>query len=85
MGEGAPEPLKLRFGGSLIEQLGAQLYPSATATIAELISNAWDADAGNVWVTILRGRPRRTPDRLRRVCGTWRRGRRRAQIGGRDR
>jgi Histidine kinase-, DNA gyrase B-, and HSP90-like ATPase len=46
------EPLKLRFGGSLVEQLGAQLYPSATATIAELISNAWDADARNVWIDI---------------------------------
>jgi len=46
------ESLKLRFGGSLVEQLGAQLYPSATATVAELISNAWDADAKNVWITI---------------------------------
>ena len=36
----------------LVEQLGAQLYPSATSTVAELISNAWDADAKNVWVTI---------------------------------
>lgn len=44
--------LKLRFLGSLVEQLGAQMYPSATATIAELISNAWDADAKHVWVTI---------------------------------
>ena len=46
------EPLKLRFVGALVEQLGAQLYPSATATVAELISNAWDADARNVWVEI---------------------------------
>lgn len=46
------DALYLRFGGSLVEQLGAQLYPSATATVAELISNAWDADAENVWVTI---------------------------------
>ena len=46
------ESLKLRFVGALVEQLGAQLYPSATATVAELISNAWDADADNVWVTI---------------------------------
>lgn len=45
-------PLVLRFGGSLVEQLGAQLYPSVTATVAELISNAWDADAHNVWITI---------------------------------
>jgi hypothetical protein len=44
--------LKLLFGGALVEQLGAQLYPSATATVAELISNAWDADAKNVWVTM---------------------------------
>jgi len=46
------KPLKLRFSGALVEQLGAQLYPSATASVAELISNAWDADARNVWVTI---------------------------------
>ena len=49
---GQEEPLKLRFAGALVEQLGAQLYPSATAAVAELISNAWDADARNVWVTI---------------------------------
>ena len=46
----ASQPLKLRFLGALIEQLGAQLYPSATATVAELISNAWDAEANTVWV-----------------------------------
>ena len=46
------EPLKLKFAGALVEQLGAQLYPSATSTVAELISNSWDADARNVWVTI---------------------------------
>lgn len=45
-------PLKLRFLGSLVEQLGAQLYPGATATIAELISNAWDADARTVWIEL---------------------------------
>lgn len=44
--------LQLKFLGSLVEQIGAQMYPSATATVAELISNAWDADARNVWVTI---------------------------------
>jgi Histidine kinase-, DNA gyrase B-, and HSP90-like ATPase len=46
------KPLVLRFGGALVEQLGAQLYPTATATVAELISNAWDADASNVWVSV---------------------------------
>ena len=51
-GQAKQQPLALRFAGSLVEQLGAQLYPSATATVAELISNAWDADAKNAWVTI---------------------------------
>jgi len=46
------DKLKLKFVGSLVEQLGAQLYPSATATVAELISNAWDADANSVWITM---------------------------------
>ena len=46
------KPLRLRFLGSLVEQLGAQLYPGATATIAELISNAWDADARTVWIDL---------------------------------
>lgn len=49
-------PLRLRFLGSLVEQLGAQLYPGATATIAELISNAWDADARTVWIDLPLGK-----------------------------
>ena len=49
--------LKLRFAGSLVEQLGAKMYPSATATVAEMISNAWDADARQVWVSIPFGKP----------------------------
>ena len=44
--------LYLRFLGSLIEELGAKMYPSVTASVAELISNAWDADASNVWITM---------------------------------
>jgi hypothetical protein len=46
------DSLELRFAGQLVEQLGAQLYPRVTSSVAELISNAWDADATNVWVTI---------------------------------
>jgi hypothetical protein len=45
-------PLRLLYGGSIVVQLGSQLYPSVTAAVAELISNAWDADARNVWITI---------------------------------
>lgn len=58
------EPLTLRFLGALIEQLGAQLYPGATATIAELISNAWDADAQNVWVDVPLGSPWAESDKI---------------------
>jgi Histidine kinase-, DNA gyrase B-, and HSP90-like ATPase len=49
-GTAAADALVLKFGGSLVEQLGAQLYPSVTATVAELVSNAWDAEARNVWI-----------------------------------
>ncbi|WP_419842521.1 ATP-binding protein [Candidatus Poriferisodalis sp.] len=56
MNEPEQEPLRLRFLGSLVEQLGAQLYPGVTATIAELISNAWDADARTVWIDLPLGR-----------------------------
>ena len=52
MSDSGRKPLRLRFLGSLVEQLGAQLYPGATATIAELISNAWDADASTVWIEL---------------------------------
>jgi Histidine kinase-, DNA gyrase B-, and HSP90-like ATPase len=45
-------PLYLYYGGSIVVQLGSQLYPSVTATVAELVSNAWDADARNVWVSV---------------------------------
>lgn len=50
--EGNADALVLKFGGSLVEQLGAQLYPSVTATVAELVSNAWDAEATNVWISM---------------------------------
>lgn len=50
------DDLYLRFLGSLIEELGAKMYPSVTASVAELISNAWDADAKNVWITMPLGR-----------------------------
>lgn len=51
------EPLYLRFLGALVEELGRRMYPSATAAVAELISNAWDADAENVWIEIPFGEP----------------------------
>jgi len=59
---GADEPLRLLYGGSIVVQLGSQLYPSVTAAVAELISNAWDADARNVWVKIPFGEDWEGPD-----------------------
>jgi hypothetical protein len=50
-GIGAPE-LFLNFHGRIIEHLGLQMYQSPTAALAELISNAWDADAEHVQITL---------------------------------
>jgi hypothetical protein len=49
--------LRLRFHGRIIDHLGIQMYQSPVAAIAELVSNAWDADAENVAI--------RLPDALR--------------------
>ncbi len=49
--EPAPVPetdhtkLKISFHGRIIDHLGIQMYQSPVAAIAEIISNAWDAEA----------------------------------------
>lgn len=40
--------LELSFHGRIIDHLGIQMYQSAVAAIAEMVSNAWDADAEEV-------------------------------------
>ena len=47
-----PKKLKLKFHGRVIDHLGIQMYQSPVAAIAELISNAWDADTEEVNVTL---------------------------------
>ncbi len=47
-----PKSLEIRFHGRVIEHLGIDMYQSPVAAIAELISNAWDADAEIVRVTL---------------------------------
>lgn len=42
--------LTLGFHGRIIDHLGIQMYQSPTAAIAEIVSNAWDADAENVLI-----------------------------------
>lgn len=44
--------LVLHFHGRIIDSLGIQMYQSPVAAIAELIANAWDADAELVEITL---------------------------------
>ncbi|MFN3657137.1 MAG: ATP-binding protein [Pseudolabrys sp.] len=44
--------LFLDFHGRFIDALGIQMYQKPTAAIAELIANAWDADAATADVTL---------------------------------
>ena len=46
------EKLYLRFHGRIIDSLGIRMYQSPVAAIAELIANAWDADASKVEVEL---------------------------------
>jgi len=40
--------LRLTYHGRIIDHLGIQMYQSPVAAIAELVANAWDADAEDV-------------------------------------
>lgn len=44
--------LHLSFHGRIIDQLGSQTYQSPVASIAELVANAWDADANKVEISL---------------------------------
>lgn len=46
---------KMTVAGQLFKHLGLQMYSGAVPAISELISNAYDAMAGNVWITIPTG------------------------------
>lgn len=52
MSEPQTPKLKLNFHGRIIDSLGIQMYQSPVAAIAELIANAWDADANSVDVSL---------------------------------
>lgn len=47
---------KMTVAGQLFKHLGLQMYSGAVPAISELISNAYDAMARNVWITIPTGR-----------------------------
>ncbi|MDR2145618.1 MAG: ATP-binding protein [Tannerella sp.] len=44
--------LKIKFAGRLIDLLGHQMYGGAVPAVAELVANAWDADAKKVEIVI---------------------------------
>ena len=48
---------RMTVAGQLFKHLGLQMYSGAVPAISELISNAYDAMARNVWITIPAGRP----------------------------
>jgi hypothetical protein len=47
-----PEKFTMVFEPTTIEHLGLKLYSSLPPVIGELVSNAWDAEADKVWITI---------------------------------
>lgn len=55
---------KMTVAGQLFKHLGLQMYSGAVPAIAELISNAYDAMAKNVWITIPTGRPIEAKDQV---------------------
>lgn len=55
---------KMTVAGQLFKHLGLQMYSGAVPAISELISNAYDAMARNVWITIPTGRPIQPTDEI---------------------
>ena len=45
-------PLTMKFAGEVVKHLGLQMYSGPVPAIAELISNAWDANAEKVQINI---------------------------------
>jgi len=55
---------KMKVAGQLFKHLGLQMYSGAVSAISELISNAYDGMARNVWITIPAGRPIQPHDEI---------------------
>ncbi len=55
---------RMTVAGQLFKHLGLQMYSGAVPAIAELISNAYDAMAKNVWITVPTGRPIQPTDEI---------------------
>src|SRR5690348_13312743 len=46
----ATDPFTFEISLSVLNHLGRHLYRSFATVLGEAISNAWDADARNVWI-----------------------------------
>ena len=55
---------KTTVAGQLFKHLGLQMYSGAVPAISELISNAYDAMARNVWIEIPTGHPIQQTDKI---------------------
>ena len=47
--------LKFTYDINTIDHLGVKLYAMIPPMLAELVSNAWDADAHNVFISLING------------------------------
>ena len=56
--------LTMRFSGRLVKHLGLQMYSGAVPAIAELIANAWDAMAKNVYINVPLGKSLEHTDKI---------------------
>ncbi len=50
--EASPSPYHLRISRLTVDKLGVKLYDKASAVVAELIANGYDADAETVRVRL---------------------------------
>ncbi len=46
------DPYRFEISLSVLNHLGRNLYRNFITVLGEAISNAWDADANNVWIEI---------------------------------
>ncbi len=46
------EPLRFQLHLNVLHHLGMKLYASAPSVLTELVANSWDAEAGQVLVSI---------------------------------
>lgn len=49
---GEPHTFTMAVLGRMLEHLGVQLYKRRDTAIAELVANAWDAGATNIWIEL---------------------------------